>query len=37
MEYETPQVSDFGSIADHTYITGDFDCASGVVCVKPAL
>ncbi len=36
MEYETPQVSDFGSIADHTYITGDFDCVSAI-CEKPAL
>jgi hypothetical protein len=35
MKYETPQVRDFGSIADHTYGTGDcFDCASGPICVK---
>ena len=38
MTYEAPEIRDFGSVADHTYVTGGIDddcfqCASGPVLV----
>ena len=39
MTYEKPEVRDFGSIAEHTYVTGDcdpqFGCASGPGLFEP--
>jgi hypothetical protein len=32
MTYDKPEIRDFGSIADHTYVTPDFACVSGPNC-----